>query len=198
MPNVSIYYTRHCNTIANFFSKSRHDLQDFTGEKIEKPSESLAEYNPSLSNFGIAHGLHTISKYNFDKNINPDVVCASYYVRTWQTAFILYNAYFKNGGTLYILPHIHEYQNNPKSPPKSREEIRKISVEEQKYCNIRRSMKDFVAFILHLKKWMKSYYPHLYKRFSFEIPKIVFFNKYGKPVSLQKACNLKYYKKYMI
>ncbi len=196
MPNVSVYYTRHCNTIENLLSKSRSDVQGFTDDKIEKPSKVniSANYNPSLSNFGIAHGLHTISKYNFDKNINPDVVCGSYYVRTWQTAFILYNAYFKNGGTLYILPHIHEYQDGAAKSP---EDLRKYMMEEQKYCNIRRSMKDFVTFILHLKQFMKSYYPHLYKRFTFTIPKIVFYNKNGKPISLQKACNLNYYKKFI-
>ncbi len=182
---LNIYYTRHCNTIENLIENLYLQTQSLTNEKI-KDYNHLFIQNPSLSNFGIIHGLETISKYNFDKNIHPNVVCASYYVRTWQTAFILYNNYFKNNGTLYILPYIHECHSE------------KVDIKKEHLLyNIKESMKRFILFIKYLKKFMKNNYINLYNDFTFEIPKIVFLNKYGKEVSLEKAYNINYYKKYI-
>ncbi len=175
---VDIYYTRHCNTAHNLLKELKFlDKEHF--ESIE---------NASLSNFGIIHGLQIASHFNFYKKIDPNVVCASYYVRTWQTAFLLYNEYFARGGTLYVLPYIHEH--NDKLRPSHQD-----CVKEFDDYNIKKCMRDFIDFLAYLKKFMQKYYPSLCKKFTFQIPKIVLLNKFGKAISLQKAYNLNYYKK---
>lgn len=179
-----IYYTRHCNTISNFFQEFKSYCPKGKYRSIE---------NPSLSNLGIIHGLRIFSQYNLWKKVKPHVVCGSYYVRTWETAFILYNSYFKEGGALYVLPYIHEYndEDNDKHIPKE------VYEREYKYYNVRKCLLDFMKFIDYLKEVIKERYPHLYQHFTFKFPKIIFMDKYGNQIERKDAMNLEYYKKHI-
>ena len=157
MNKVNIYYTRHCNTVHNLLKECKF-LKKSYFKKIDIE-------NPVLSNFGINHALHIYNHFNFNNKFNPEIVCASYYVRSWISAFILYNDYFKKNNILYILPYIHEYHNHIK--PSSLDKINEI-----KYFNIKNSMKIFKKFISYLKKFMKIYNKNLYKKFTFTPLKI--------------------------
>ena len=179
-----VYYTRHCNTIANLFYEFRQYCPKGKYRSIE---------NPSLSPPGIAHGLRIFEKYHLDKKVKPHVVCGSYYVRTWETAFILYNSYFKEGGALYVLPYIHEYNDNENDKHVPKE----VYEREYKYYNVRKCLLDFMKFIDYLKEFIKERYPHLYASFSFKFPKIIFMDKYGNIVDRKDAMNLEFYKKHI-
>lgn len=180
MSKINIYYTRHCNTIHNLLKELKF-LNKLYFKKIDVE-------NPGLSNFGINHALHIYNHYNFNNKFHPEIVCGSYYVRTWISAFILYNDYFKNNNILYVLPYIHEYHNNTK--PSSLDKINEI-----KYFNIKNSIKIFKNFILYLKKFMKIHYKNLYNTFTFKIPKIIFINKSGNVINKKDINNINYYKK---
>jgi hypothetical protein len=179
-----IYYTRHCNTISNLFYEFKQYCPKGKYRSIE---------NPSLSNLGIIHGLRIFENYHLAKKVKPHVVCGSYYVRTWETAFILYNSYFKAGGALYVLPYIHEYNDddNNKDVPKE------VYEREYKYYNVRKCLLDFMKFIDYLKEFIKERYPHLYPLFTFKFPKIIFMDKYGNRVEPKDAMNLEFYKKHI-
>lgn len=180
MRDIDIYYTRHLNTVQNVLKELKF-LDKSKYESIQ---------NSSLSNFGILHALQIYSTYNLYDKIKPNIVCASYYLRTWETAFLLYNKYFANGGTLYILPYIHEHNDNTRSTSSER-------VEEYKIYNIKRSLAEFVKFISYCKTYIRKYNIQLYKKMSFRLPRIVFINKHGKEVSGRKYLNMEYYKRHM-
>ncbi len=185
-PECDIYYTRHCNTISNLF----HEFKGYCPKGKYRSIE-----NPSLSNLGIIHALRIFENYHLDKKVKPHVVCGSYYVRTWETAFILYNSYFKAGGALYVLPYIHEYNDddNDKDVPKE------VYEREYKYYNVRKCLLDFMKFIDYLKEFIKERYPHLIEKqlFTFKFPKIIFMDKYGNRVDRKDAMNLEFYKKHI-
>ena len=184
IPECNIYYTRHGNTISNFFQEFKSYCPKGKYRSIE---------NPTLSPPGIIHALRIFEKYDLYKKVKPHVVCGSYYVRTWETAFILYNSYFKAGGALYVLPYIHEYndEDNDKHVPKE------VYEREYKYYNVRKCLLDFMKFIDYLKEFMKERYPHLIEKqlFSFKFPKIIFMDKYGNRIERKDAMNLDFYKK---
>jgi hypothetical protein len=180
--NLNIYYTRHCNTVHNLLKELK-----FLNKSYFK---NIDVENPALSNFGINHALHIYNHSNFNKHFHPEIVCASYYVRSWMSAFILYNDYFKKNNKLYIVPYIHEYHDNVKaSSIEKADEIKKFN------CKV--SILKFKKFINYLKKFMKLYYPKLYKQFTFKIPKLSFVNKYGNIVKEKDVYNLDYYIKNM-
>ncbi len=176
--NLNIYYTRHCNTVHNLLKELKFlNKSYFKHIDIE---------NPALSNFGINHALHIYNNANFNNVFSPEIVCASYYVRSWMSAFILYNDYFKNNNILYVLPYIHEYHDKLKpTVNEKRDEIKNF--------NLKVSIEKFKKFIIYLKNFMKLYYPKLYKKFTFKIPQIIFVNKFGNIVKEKDIYNLNYY-----
>lgn len=176
--NLNIYYTRHCNTVHNLLKELK-----FLNKSYFK---SIDIENPVLSNFGINHALHIYHKANFNNEFTPEIVCASYYVRSWISAFILYNDYFKKNNILYIVPYVHEYHDKLK--PTSIEKV-----DEIRKFNLKVSIKKFKKCILYLKKFMKLYYPKLYKTFTFNIPQLIFVNKFGNIVKEKDINNLNYY-----
>lgn len=178
MNKINIYYSRHSNTYRNILKELKF-LNKLYFKKMDVE-------NAALSNYGINHALHIYNHFNFNNEFNPEIVCASYYVRTWISAFILYNDYFTNNNPLYILPYIHEYHSNVK--PSSLDKMNEI-----KYFNIQNSIKIFKNYILYLKKFMKVYYKKLYDTFTFKIPKIVFINKKGNIIKEKNINNINYY-----
>ena len=178
MSEINIYYSRHCITQQNILKELKF---------LDKSKYISIEYS-SLSNFGILHALQIYDKYNLYDKIEPNIVCASYYLRTWESAFLLYNKYFKNNGILYILPYIHEHNDNDHSTSSER-------MEEYKIYNIKKSLFEFTKFIEYCKKFIKKYNMRLFKKMTFRLPKIIFINKYGKEIDGYKCVNMNYYKK---
>ncbi len=176
--NLNIYYTRHCNTVHNLLKELK-----FLNKSYFK---NIDVENPALSNFGINHALHIYKNDNFNTKFNPHMVCASYYVRSWMSAFILYNDYFKSNNILYIVPYIHEYHDHIK--PTSIEKENEI-----KHFNLKISIKKFKNFLIYLKSFMKLYDKKLYKKFTFKMPQIIFVNKYGNIVKEKDINNKNYY-----
>ncbi len=189
-----IYYTRHCNTISNIFQEFKSYLKG-KGIGKGKPIYRSIE-NPSLSNLGILHALRIVDKYHLDKKVKPHFVCGSYYVRTWETAFILYNSYFKAGGALYILPYIHEYNDDLDGNGVIPDHVYQ---REYKYYNVKKCLIDFMKFIDYLKGMVHQHYPHLIEKniFTFNFPKIIFMDKNGNQVTQKDAMDLEFYKKHI-
>ncbi len=117
-----IYWVRHANSCANMLeSYGAKGLQDFmygVTHLSVKTKRGTYTPDPHITNFGISHA-NLLSTQDFIKNIQPDIICVSQLLRTWETAYTLFPQYFSNTeyfsefkNQLYVCPWINEKREN--------------------------------------------------------------------------------------
>ena len=154
---VELYFIRHAHSCANMIEAyGAKGVQKLTSTNIRP----LYAANPHITNFGISHGLgSTLSEMNYSQMIQPDLVCASQLIRTWETAYNLFYQYFNartsNGkckNPLYICPYIGENRDVklPGAPY--------LDLDNQPE-DIKTSKSKFNKFIQHFKEYIEKYYP---------------------------------------
>lgn len=160
---VELYFIRHAHSCANMIEAyGAKGLQKLSSKNI-RPDYAP---NPHITNFGISHALGstlsdviTIGGFNYTSKIQPDLVCASQLIRTWETAYTLFYQYFnqktQNGkckNPLYICPYIGENRDVklPGTPY--------LDLDNQPE-DIKTSKNKFNRFIKHFKEYIQTYYP---------------------------------------
>ncbi len=111
-----IYWVRHANSCANMLeSYGGKGIKDFMYSVTHlsaKTKRGTYTPDPHITNFGISHANY-ISKQSFMQEIEPDIICVSQLLRTWETAYTLFPHYFyKSEKELYVCPWINEKREN--------------------------------------------------------------------------------------
>lgn len=155
---VELYFIRHAHSCANMIEAyGAKGLQKLSSKNI-RPDYAP---NPHITNFGISHALgSTLGEFSYSSKIQPDLVCASQLIRTWETAYTLFYHYFnektQNGkckNPLYICPYIGENRDVklPGAPY--------LDLDNQPE-DIKTSKNKFNRFIKHFKEYIQTYYPN--------------------------------------
>lgn len=176
---VQLYFIRHAHSCANMLeSFGAKGIQKLTKEDVRP----LYANNPHITNFGISHALgSTMSNQNYTQIIQPDVVCASQLIRTWETAYTLFFQYFNEldsrgecKNSLFVSPFIGENRD--------------IRLPGQPYKDLDNQPEDVVTscqkfnrFLEHFQNYVQSYYPSLLEgKEGICLPNIAYLNKRGK------------------
>ncbi len=180
--NVELYWIRHLHSCANMLEsiggrdiKLIRALQTTHIENITERTR-LAP-NPHVSPFGISHALgSTLHLKNLTDLIQPDLICASQLIRTWETAYLLFLQYFQKQNPLYVLPYIGE-QRFPKIIG-----LKRLNLDNQP-DSIPVSKKKFMRFFQYLQKYISLYEKKRFDQQHIQLPlippKIQYINRKG-------------------
>lgn len=162
---VELYFIRHAHSCANMI-----ESYGAKGWQVIYKTDYRPIYanNPHITNFGISHALGSTfsEKENYTKQIQPDIICASQLIRTWETAYTLFFDYFNQNKNqvqnninninknlkqcdipLYICPYIGEKRGT----------ILYTDLDNQPE-NIKISNEKFIRFLKHFRKYINDYY----------------------------------------
>jgi hypothetical protein len=155
-PPVELYFIRHAHSCANMIEKfGAKGMQKIIKENI-RPKYAK---NPHITNFGISHALgSTFSTSNYTELIQPDIICVSQLIRTWETAYTLFYQYFNketcsisDPAPLYVCPYIGEKRDFklPLAPYKDLDN-------QPENCGV--SKEKFDRFLNHFSEYIENYY----------------------------------------
>lgn len=183
-PNVELYWIRHLHSCANMLeSIGGRDIklvQALKTTHVENITErTRLAPNPHVTSFGISHALgSTLHSKNLTQLIQPDLICASQLIRTWETAYLLFLQYFqKDKDTpLYIVPYIGE-QRFPKIIG-----LKRVNTDNQP-DSIPVSKKKFMRFFQYLQQYVSKYEKKRFQEKNISTtlypPKIQYINRKG-------------------
>ncbi len=172
---VELYFIRHAHSCANMLEAyGAKGLQKLTKEDVRP----LYANNPHITNFGISHALgSTMSNQNYTQIIEPDLVCASQLIRTWETAYTLFYQYFNKDNcknSLFVSPFIGE-NRDVRLPGQPYKDL------DNQPEDVETSLLKFNRFLEHFKDYVHSYYPSLLEgKNGICHPNIAYFDKLGK------------------
>ncbi len=183
-PRVELYFIRHAHSCANMIEKfGAKGIHKIIKENI-RPKYAK---NPHITNFGISHALgSTFSTSNYTELIQPDIICVSQLIRTWETAYTLFYQYFNketcsisDPAPLYVCPYIGEKRDFklPLAPYKDLDN-------QPENCDV--SKEKFNRFLYHFSEYIEKYYSKNNKGVC--KPNIVYLKKDGK---LSNNCSSK-------
>ena len=182
-PNVELYWIRHLHSCANMLeSIGGRDIQllrTIQSTHVENITErTRLAPNPHITPFGISHALgSTLHSKNLTELIQPDLICASQLIRTWETAYLLFLQYFQKNKPLYIVPYIGE-KRFPKIIG-----LKRLNTDNQPE-SIPISKKKFMNFFKYLQEYIKKYHQNECNKMNVNTnlvpPQIEYINRIGE------------------
>ncbi len=108
--------------------------------------------NPHLSNFGISHATNIVNNEteNIYKILNPDIICTSQLISTWETAYLLFNKQLKTNQKLFVCPYINDEYNSKDF--KDKNDFNGFVNYLNEYINLNRNNEININFLNHNEK----------------------------------------------